>query len=374
MRGRTAWWSSPRRATAICPGSARTRTRAIRPRSLMWSASARSIRRPECRASRIATRATSTSARRGADRVHVPVRAHLPDLRAARLLALRVERPDRRERHLVLRPARLARQPRSCSRSTRTSTRTRWRTSSSRPRPTSAASGGTRAPGSGRLNVRDALSARRGSLVSVPLATATRRTTTPGLKAQRLYGSRPSVRATIDYFDDPQDVYAVYAAGGAAPRVSVDGPKGQRPTLVLWRPGTTHVTPVTQVALRTGKILAFKTGFDPVVSVQGEPVRLVLPPHAGAAEPLRPLPADGQKDRLTVRGSSLVRHLADRLCRVADDDGAGRDVGEHDRARADERLLADLDPRQEHCAAADAGTATDRRARASAPGAPPFGP
>ena len=42
-----------------------------------------------------------------ADRVDVPVRAHLPDLRASRLLALRVERPDRRERHLVLGPTRL---------------------------------------------------------------------------------------------------------------------------------------------------------------------------------------------------------------------------------------------------------------------------
>ena len=121
--------------------------------------------------------------------------------------------------------------------------------------------------GNGRLSVRDALSAA--AVPSFPYPRDAHETNDDaGLKAQRLYGSRPSVRATIDYFDDPQDVYAVYARAGQRLRVSVDGPQGQRPTLVLWRPGTTHVTPVTQVALRTGKIIVFKTGFDPVVSVR----------------------------------------------------------------------------------------------------------
>jgi subtilisin family serine protease len=120
--------------------------------------------------------------------------------------------------------------------------------------------------GNGRLNIRDALGAA--AVPSFPFPRDRHETNDDaGLKAQRLYGNRPALTATIDYFDDPDDVYAVYVRAGQRLRVTVDGPKGQRPTIVLWRPGTTHVTAVTQVARRTGKIIAFRTAPDPILSV-----------------------------------------------------------------------------------------------------------
>src|SRR6059036_1700422 len=57
----------------------------------------------------------------------------------------------------------------------------------------------------------------------------------------------------------------------------------------------------------------------------------------------------------------VVRHVAHDACRIADDELARRDVLGHDGARSDERLLADLDAREEDRAAADARTASDRR-------------
>ena len=48
----------------------------------------------------------------------------------------------------------------------------------------------------------------------------------------------------------------------------------------------------------------------------------------------------------------VVRHVTDLPRGVADHDGPGRDVAEYDRARPDECLLTDLDPRQQHRSAA----------------------
>ncbi len=66
--------------------------------------------------------------------------------------------------------------------------------------------------------------------------------------------------------------------------------------------------------------------------------------------------------RYWFSSSSSSGHLAQHARGVADDDRPRRDVLRHDRAGADERLLADLDPRAEHRAAADPGAAADRRA------------
>src|SRR4051812_46840123 len=60
----------------------------------------------------------------------------------------------------------------------------------------------------------------------------------------------------------------------------------------------------------------------------------------------------------------VVRHFTDLAGGVSDDDGTRRDVAEHDGARADERLLAYLDPRQQHRSAADPRAAPDGRALA----------
>lgn len=80
-----------------------------------------------------------------------------------------------------------------------------------------------------------------------------------GRSARTLYGARPRVRATVDFFDDPSDVYRVYVRAGRPLRLSLAA-AGGKPTLVLWRPGTKHVTSVTALAVRSGSVLAFRTG------------------------------------------------------------------------------------------------------------------
>ena len=74
------------------------------------------------------------------------------------------------------------------------------------------------------------------------------------------------------------------------------------------------------------------------------------------------------------RARQLARDVAQHACGVADDDDAWRHVLRDDRACADERLLADLDPRTEDRAAADACAAPDRRPRRSGRDAAPCGP
>jgi hypothetical protein len=38
-------------------------------------------------------------------------------------------------------------------------------------------------------------------------------------------------------------------------------------TLILWRPGTAHVTPITAIAVR-GPIVAYRTAADPQLSIR----------------------------------------------------------------------------------------------------------
>ena len=181
---------------------------------------------------------------------------------AARLLGLRDLTTGRRGGHLVRRAARVGGSRVALAISPNLARRTRWRGSSRRPLSTLAPPGGTRCPAADGSTSRR-FSGAGGSAAAVP-ATRSSRTTTPA-NAPRLHGSRPDDRATIDCFDDPRTSTASTRGRGSASRVSVDGPKAQRPTLVLWRPGTTHVTLVTPVAVRSGEILACKTGVDPVL-------------------------------------------------------------------------------------------------------------
>lgn len=115
--------------------------------------------------------------------------------------------------------------------------------------------------GNGRLNVLSALSA-----LSQPLPPADRHETNDdaGSAAHSLYGKgRWNISATIDYFDDPSDVYRVYARAGRRLTLDLRGPPGTRPTLVVWRPGTEHVTEITLLAVRSGRVLAYKAGVNP---------------------------------------------------------------------------------------------------------------
>jgi hypothetical protein len=62
-----------------------------------------------------------------------------------------------------------------------------------------------------------------------------------GPVAPRLWGNASAVHATVDYWDDPVDVYAVKAKAGQRLSVRLHGPGVKGLQLVLWRPGTQHV-------------------------------------------------------------------------------------------------------------------------------------
>ena len=114
--------------------------------------------------------------------------------------------------------------------------------------------------GNGELDVLAALTALEGPL---PPADRFETNDDAGASAHTLSGKRPAVDATVDYFDDPNDVYRVYVRAGRRLRVRLNGPAGGKPMLVLWRPGTAHVTEVTQVAVRSGAILARERAASP---------------------------------------------------------------------------------------------------------------
>ena len=107
--------------------------------------------------------------------------------------------------------------------------------------------------GFGLVSIRDALA---GLVVPPPLDRG--EVNDDVATARTLYGNDPSVSATIDWFDDPEDVYRVHMREGSRVTIRVKGPKGQRPSLAIWRPGTKRITPLTQVALRSGAVVAYK--------------------------------------------------------------------------------------------------------------------
>jgi subtilisin family serine protease len=60
-----------------------------------------------------------------------------------------------------------------------------------------------------------------------------------GPQAYPLYGSRRVVQATVDYWDDPTDVYRVYVRRHETLDATLEGTAGT--ALLLWKPGTTTV-------------------------------------------------------------------------------------------------------------------------------------
>jgi hypothetical protein len=62
-----------------------------------------------------------------------------------------------------------------------------------------------------------------------------------GSRAQRLWGATSRLDATLDFWDDQSDVYAVKLRRGQPVWVSVRGPAGTDTNLILWKPGTRRV-------------------------------------------------------------------------------------------------------------------------------------
>ena len=79
-----------------------------------------------------------------------------------------------------------------------------------------------------------------------------------GRAAHTIFGSKGhQLEATVDAFDDPRDVYRINFRSGRTATMKLDGPAGKKLTLVLWRPGTAHVTPITAIAVR-GPVVAYR--------------------------------------------------------------------------------------------------------------------
>ena len=56
-----------------------------------------------------------------------------------------------------------------------------------------------------------------------------------------LWGQTKRLEATLDFWDDQNDVYAIQLRRGQPVYVSVRGPAGHDTNLILWSPGTKHV-------------------------------------------------------------------------------------------------------------------------------------
>ena len=119
------------------------------------------------------------------------------------------------------------------------------------------AAGRDAATGNGRLDVQRALSALGAPL---PRADRLEPNDDAGSKARTLYGTKHTIAATIDYFDDRSDVYRTYLRAGQGVEVKLAGPSGKKTTIALWRPGTVRVTEITALAVRAGSVVAYARG------------------------------------------------------------------------------------------------------------------
>jgi hypothetical protein len=70
-----------------------------------------------------------------------------------------------------------------------------------------------------------------------------------GAKAKRLWGRSSRLEATLDFWDDQSDVYAVLLKRRQPVYVSVRGPSGTDTNLILWKPGTKRVDDLASLPL-----------------------------------------------------------------------------------------------------------------------------
>jgi subtilisin family serine protease len=92
--------------------------------------------------------------------------------------------------------------------------------------------------GWGRLDVNEALRALDGP---IPPPDRLEPNDEAGRDAVRLWGMTRRIEATLDFWDDQNDVYAIKLRRGQPVYVSVRGPAGTDTNLIFWDPGTTRV-------------------------------------------------------------------------------------------------------------------------------------
>ena len=98
--------------------------------------------------------------------------------------------------------------------------------------------------GWGRLDVTAALRQLSGQ---IPARDRLEPNDDAGERAAHLWGQTIRLEATLDFWDDQNDVYAIRLRRGQPVYVSVRGPPGHDMNLILWSPGTTHVNDLASI-------------------------------------------------------------------------------------------------------------------------------
>ena len=94
----------------------------------------------------------------------------------------------------------------------------------------------------------------RGFLGPLPVADRYETNDDAGTQARTLWGKQVKVAATVDYYDDPIDVYRVALSGGERITAKlVGGWQGAQVSLMLWRPGTKRVDESKAKTLRVAQ-------------------------------------------------------------------------------------------------------------------------
>jgi len=111
--------------------------------------------------------------------------------------------------------------------------------------------------GWGRLDVANAVIAlQEGPL---PPVDAREPNDQAGAEADTIWGAAGKVMASLDFWDDPRDVYRVRLRAGQTISAAATGSANVTPLLVLWRPGTQRVAARTLAALKLRAALSMGT-------------------------------------------------------------------------------------------------------------------
>jgi subtilisin family serine protease len=107
--------------------------------------------------------------------------------------------------------------------------------------------------GWGRLDIAKAIAALAGPL---PPPDRYETNDNAGTQAKTLWGKRYSFTATVDYYDDPVDVYRIALSGGERVTASLSGAwPGASMDLVLWKPSTRRVDDLRAKRLRAAQAI-----------------------------------------------------------------------------------------------------------------------
>ena len=87
-----------------------------------------------------------------------------------------------------------------------------------------------------------------------------------GAESYRLWGRQRVLEATLDFWDDQSDVYAVFLRKGQRLRATLDGPFRADSNLVLWSPAARHLEQFSLTTLKQRLVASSKRGWRQKVS------------------------------------------------------------------------------------------------------------